>query len=229
VGRGSAHQSLFSQNFKIKRGALEKAGLLDPILNSDTKLFIDPLLISSSGNKLISKDAFRALKEGFSEIVRLIAASQQQNDAAWRAAAKRLDLQERPETGLGYGGASTSGASRPDEIKQTVLATAKDIVTLGENDPQIISLMGLFEEGVGPDTISDLTTNLILAQLCQLTNEFCQAQKIEVKTFKGYPLSMSAIGTKRTSPVAPHMSAIGGKADMPVALRVLSPFGRDLR
>ena len=26
---------------------------------------------------------------------------------------------------------------------------------------------------------------------------------------------MSAIGTKRTSLVAPHMSAIGGKADMP--------------
>ena len=25
---------------------------------------------------------------------------------------------------------------------------------------------------------------------------------------------MSAIGTKRTSPVAPHMSAFGGKADM---------------
>ena len=28
-------------------------------------------------------------------------------------------------------------------------------------------------------------------------------------------LTMSAIGTKRTSLVAPHMSAFGGKADMP--------------
>ena len=27
--------------------------------------------------------------------------------------------------------------------------------------------------------------------------------------------AMSAIGTKRTSRVAPHMSAVGGKADMP--------------
>ena len=31
-------------------------------------------------------------------------------------------------------------------------------------------------------------------------------------------LTMSAIGTKRTSLVAPHMSAFGGKADMAIAL-----------
>jgi len=30
---------------------------------------------------------------------------------------------------------------------------------------------------------------------------------------------MSAIGPKRTSIVAPHMSAFGGKADMAIALR----------
>jgi hypothetical protein len=178
---------LFSQRFGVKPAALQASGLLDPILNSDTKLFIDPLLLSSSGNGLIRKEAFEALKTGFSEIVRLIAASQSPNDVAWRSAAKRLDLRERPETGLGYGGASTSGASRPDEIKQTVLTTAKEIVTLGENDPQIISLMGLFEEGVGPDTISDLTTNLILGQLSKLTTDFCKSQMIALKEFPGFP------------------------------------------
>ena len=31
---------------------------------------------------------------------------------------------------------------------------------------------------------------------------------------------MSAIGTKRTSLVAPHMSAFGGKADMAFALQM---------
>jgi hypothetical protein len=31
--------------------------------------------------------------------------------------------------------------------------------------------------------------------------------------------TMSAIGPKRTSLVAPHMSAFGGKADMTIALR----------
>jgi hypothetical protein len=31
---------------------------------------------------------------------------------------------------------------------------------------------------------------------------------------------MSAIGPKRTSVAAPHMSAFGGKVDMPIALRM---------
>ena len=31
-------------------------------------------------------------------------------------------------------------------------------------------------------------------------------------------IRMSAIGTKRTSLVAPHMSAFGGKADMPFCI-----------
>ncbi len=32
----------------------------------------------------------------------------------------------------------------------------------------MIPLMAIFEEGVGADTLSDLTTNLILAQLCEI-------------------------------------------------------------
>jgi hypothetical protein len=190
---------LFSQRFGIKPAALERAGLLDPVLNSDTKLFIDPVLLPRSANKLISKEAYAALRTAFSEIVKLVAASQQPNDVAWRNAAKRLNLSERPETGLGYGGASTSGASRPNDIKQKVLSTAKEIVTLGENDPEIISLMGLFEEGIGPDTISDLATNIILTELSRLTTSFCESQNIATKAFAGFasPLPPNPFRTDR--------------------------------
>ena len=44
------------------------------------------------------------------------------------------------------------------------------------------------------------------------TAPFCRV-RLKSTTFPGRR-SMSAIGTKRTSPFAPHMSAIGGKADM---------------
>jgi hypothetical protein len=42
---------------------------------------------------------------------------------------------------------------------------------------------------------------------------------VKCKVAHGRSDPMSAIGTKRTSQVAPHMSAIGGKADMAIALR----------
>jgi hypothetical protein len=109
---------LFSVRFKIPAATLDKAGLIDPILNTDTKLFIDPLLLATSGNKLIKTKALPLLKKRFEEIVRLVAASASKGDVAWRTAGKLLDLRERPETGLGYGGSGTSGSTRPDSIKQ---------------------------------------------------------------------------------------------------------------
>lgn len=177
---------LFSQRFNASPSQLQQAGLLDPVLNSDTKLFIDPLLLSTSQNQRIANNAFSLLRQRFDEVIRLVAASKQVGDKAWRTAAQRLDLSERPETGLGYGGASTSGASRPSDVKQKVLATAKEIVELGERDPEIISLMGLFEDGVGPDTISDLTTNAILPILCEITEEFCRSESISTEVFERY-------------------------------------------
>ena len=42
------HPKLFSMHFGLSSNELDKAGLLDPLLNSDTKLFIDPLLVYKS-------------------------------------------------------------------------------------------------------------------------------------------------------------------------------------
>lgn len=180
------HPVLFSQQFGVAQAEFTKAGLLDPVLNSDTKLFIDPLLLSSSSNRLIARDAFELLKTRFGEIVNLVAASKVPGDKAWRTAAERMNLNERPETGLGYGGASTSGSSRPAALKQKILTTAREIIELGEDNPQIISLMGLFEEGVGPDSISDLTTNIITPVLAKITTDFCTQHSIPTRAFERF-------------------------------------------
>ena len=180
------HPVLFSQYFKIKPASLDQAGLIDPILNADTKLFIDPLLLEASSNPIIAKKAFNLLKTKFSEIITLLDASRAKDDIAWRSAFKKLDLSEAPQTCLGYGSASISGSGRPDSLKQTILLTAKEIITLGEDNPQIISLMGLLEEGVGPDTISDMTTNFTIPILAEITETFCKKHKITTKKFKKY-------------------------------------------
>jgi hypothetical protein len=43
--------------------------------------------------------------------------------------------------------------------------------------------MGLFEEGVGPDTLSDMTTNFLLPTLCKITEEFCGAHGVPLHQF----------------------------------------------
>lgn len=177
---------LFSTHFSRSGASLAKAGLFDPILNCDSRLFIDPLLIETSGNGMISSHGHKALRDHLKGVIELVSASKSQGDAAWKAAAKRLSLQERPEICLGYGGASISGSSRSPGIVNTILKTTKEIVELGEDNPEIIPLMSMFEEGVGPDTISDLATNAILPVLCNLTALFCRAQDIPTRIFKEY-------------------------------------------
>jgi hypothetical protein len=174
---------LFSDHFRLPALDLEKRGLLDPILNADTKLFIDPLLLRKSQNIIIKKSGLPLLRKRFGDIIRLAMASRNTGDAAWKAAQKLMNLDERREICLGFGGSGVSGSSRPGEIKHGILRTTREIVELGIDDPEIISLMGFLEDGVGPDTISDLTTNALFPALEKITAEICKRHKIPRQRF----------------------------------------------
>ena len=119
----------------------------------------------------------------FETLVRMLAISEAEDDAAWKAARRQLSLREPPENGLGYGGHGRSGSSRPDQIRESILRTCKQIITLGAKDPEMISLMGFFEEEVGPDTISDLTTTVIMEDLAAMTENFCTTQGVPLFSF----------------------------------------------
>jgi hypothetical protein len=175
---------LFSTSCNIDSSTLDGAGLIDPFIDVDTRLFIDPVLLEESSNAAVATDGIAAFRKHFGNFVRLITISDRECDAAWKGAEKLLDLREPPENGLGYGGSGRSGSSRPEEVRDAIMRTAKEIVTLGSRDPEMISLMGFFEENVGPDTISDFTTRVIIEQLAQITSEFCKAH--------GVPLAASA-------------------------------------
>ncbi|MDP1546337.1 MAG: hypothetical protein Q8L87_09965 [Anaerolineales bacterium] len=109
---------LFSQHFGTPAAAFKIAGLLDPILNSDTKLFVDPLLVKKSSNRIIKAQGKVLLERNFRDILQLLEISEAEGDPAWKGAYRGLNLDERSETGLGYGGASTSGSSRSVGIRR---------------------------------------------------------------------------------------------------------------
>ena len=171
---------LFSTAFGVTPKALSDAGLIDPFINVDTELFIDPVLLEKSQNATIRTEGFGQFKEHFTTFVRLLMISENRGDAPWKAAEQLLDLDEPPENGLGYSGSRRAGASRPDDIRTAIMRTANQIIKLGSKDPEMISLMGFFEEGVGPDTISDFTTRVIIIPLAKLTESFCVENGIEV-------------------------------------------------
>lgn len=178
---------LFSTYFGISPEALERYGFIDPFLNVDTPLFIDPVLLDKSLNLVIKTEGYQEFRQRFTQVLRLLRMSRDEGDAAWKAAQRQLPLSESLSNGLGYGAGERSGARRSGDIRDAILRTAKQILALGVEDPEMISFMAFFEEQVGPDTISDLTTSYIEPQLANITQQFCADHGIEVKKSKVSP------------------------------------------
>jgi hypothetical protein len=155
----------FSDHFGIDSALLANAGVLNPTLNADTGLFIDPLLISDSAHPEISEGARATYEAHFTTVIKLLRASKSPGDVAWRSALKHLSFPEIKWTCLGYGAQSVSGSGSGADMTDSVIQTAKEIVELGVEDPDLFVAMALFEEGFGPDRISDMTTNVILGDL----------------------------------------------------------------
>jgi hypothetical protein len=117
----------FSKHFGVDEGRLAKLGVFDPILNVDTRLFIDPVLVSKSGHRGFAKSATATFRRYFSEIIKLLGASRIKNDVAWREARRRLALLEATGTCLGYGAGSIRGRAADGDLTERLTATGKEV------------------------------------------------------------------------------------------------------
>jgi hypothetical protein len=110
------------------------------------------------------------------------------------------------------------------------MRTAKEIIDLGANDPEMVALMGFFEENVGPDTISDFTTRVIIESLAAITSHFCTSHAIstskssmnsayDVPYFKGSPVLLVPKDIVRDLPLANDWSDIERAAMQNQAIR----------
>src|SRR5947209_5741006 len=104
----------FSSHVGIDPDLLAKAGALDPLLNVDTKLFIDPLLLGESDHDEITNRATAHLRTHFEKVLKLLQVSREQGDPAWRQAARLMNFPEFSATCLGYGAASVQGSGFGD-------------------------------------------------------------------------------------------------------------------
>ena len=102
---------LFSQYFGIAPQVLDDEGIFDPILNLDTKLFIDPLLLEKSNHDIIKNQAASELNVFYTNILSLLKLSKTKNDFAYKSALNQLPQNEIAGTCLGYGINSISGRS----------------------------------------------------------------------------------------------------------------------
>jgi hypothetical protein len=172
----------FSEHFRIAPAVLANAGAFDPILNADSQLFIDPLLLQSSAVSEAQGGAHR-LRKHFEDLLRLLSASKTRDDLPWRIARKLMQYREVAATCLGYG-KSTAGSALGRQMTESLLATAKEMIDLGIRDPEIFLLLPFLEEGIGPDRVSDITTNIILPDLATFTQRVLSGHGLPVAVYE---------------------------------------------
>lgn len=171
----------FSQHFDLDRTRLDNLGIFDPILNVDTKFFIDPMLLDQAIDSSFAASARKYFNSYFEVVIKLIAGSKSRGDAPWRAAERKLQFPEVPFTCLGYGASTIRGSGGGAAQTSRLVQTASEIIALGVTDPDLFVAMALIEEGIGPDRISDMTTKIILPALVSYTEAACTKLGIEAK------------------------------------------------
>lgn len=210
----------------INADAVTAAGAIDVSLNCDTNLFIDPLLLEDAANITFRNCAVAAYLQRFEQLIDLLLASKQTADVPWRAARRKLTFHEIPFTHLGYS-AGTSGSGFGTLLTDGLIETAKEVVTLGVVNPDLFLALALFEDGIGADRVSDMSTNILLPCLAGFTLEVCdhlglgrREFVVEGATFLlpanplkvGEPIIFVPKDIVRDLPVAADWKAVGSAA-----------------
>lgn len=154
----------FCDQFSVNKDRLKELGALDIILDFDTKYFIDPALLRKTTVPEFSGAASK-VERYFTGIVALVRNSSTEGDMYWNRADRLLKFKEIKATCLGYSNKSTSGNAIGKELRKGVLRTIKELLRSGSVDPIIFELLGVFQEKIGCDRISDLVTFIVREEI----------------------------------------------------------------
>jgi len=149
-----------SKYLEIPNSTMESLGVFDPILDHDTRLFIDPLLLKHCKTPEFAS-SYADLQTRFLAIGKLLQTSKHKHDPFWNSAATRMSWHEVRGLCIGYSTGGTAGSGIGKGLRDRILDTAKLIIDAGKSDPELFELVGLFEDNFGPDRISDMTANVI--------------------------------------------------------------------
>jgi len=170
-----------SEYLRISPSKLERAGVFDAIIGIDSRLFVDPQLLRRTRIPEF-RGAVRKMEAHFQQILMLLQASQRREDRAWREARRRLEYGEAKGVGIGYGVTTGDGRGIGPILAGRLLESADEIVAMGIQDPVLFELLGLFEEGIGADLLSDMTIRILQSEFHQYTDRVARTFDIENTT-----------------------------------------------
>ncbi|KTD87463.1 hypothetical protein [Paenibacillus etheri] len=147
--------------------SLEDLGVFDPLLDEDSNYFINIKRLKSTKVSEFS-DSYNKINLFFKNIGILLKASKNKQDKNYRTALRRFDFPEVQGINLGFS-KGKRGAGFGKKLKEKIINDASEIIKSGSEQPEIFHLVGLFEENVGPDRLSDMVARLIYDEIVLYT------------------------------------------------------------
>jgi len=153
-----------SEVLGVSSASLQQEGVFDGFYRFDSKFHIDPALLRATQVPELRGSANR-LASYFTDILRLLDHARQPAGPLWKEAIRRLTIPEIDVAALGYASDGAAGHAIGPDTAAELAETAFEIIHAGIKDPVIFELVGLIQDGVGADLISDMTLAIILPDI----------------------------------------------------------------
>lgn len=151
----------FSSHLGISPGPLDD--WFDPDLSVDTRLFLDPFLLLGEGTnpKSMWADAHGTLIAHFARCFELLAKGTGPGSQSEKIVHGLLSFPEPAEMCLGYTGSGTAGSGSGSQQAKLIVGSIVTALRAGLQHPQHIEEIGILNEGIGADRISDAACNVL--------------------------------------------------------------------
>lgn len=181
-----------AEYYDIPINTFAELGILNPILNRNTNMFIDPILLKDSRYELFNKQAYNEYKKYFEDLFTIIKTyinlPYQIKEKSKTNIIRKLKAKEIPTLCLGYSVTGKTGNGIGNEGAKRILEKAEELFSLDINNPAIFSVVYLLTDKIGPDYISDMTAQIILPQIQEFTQEMAPLLGLELQKFGKYNL-----------------------------------------
>lgn len=155
----------------------------DPILITDTKLFVDPFSVFDETEGFFST-AFEKIMHFFNEAFKLAAnAHCDKKSISFKKLESMMMFPEINELGLGYSNANI-GAGASKHFRDQIIHAIYRSISQGLTEYRHFEEIGIFEEGIGCDRISDITCNILKEEIISYTQHICCACNIPLTSHK---------------------------------------------
>ncbi|MDK8462743.1 hypothetical protein [Marinobacter sp. SS13-12] len=161
----------FSDYFAVSKDDLEEYGAFNVSLINDLPVFIDPFLLFNSEN-----EEYQKLHDEIIEYIRFLRDMSEAGEISRGLVRHWFLFPEVKQNWLGFSkvgnGGSGLGPDFANALNENLSNIFSDFGSEKITKSSHLEKLCLIKDGVGKDSISDFTTNLIKSYLCEYTQDF---------------------------------------------------------